>query len=73
MLKKVLNEWGKFLQTPASAEVLNAESGWFGKHAKSDLMSVANAPLKTEHTFEDMYICEPAKEHFGYKSWDGKI
>ncbi|KAK6857927.1 hypothetical protein PG995_005626 [Apiospora arundinis] len=70
MLKRVLNEWGKFLQTPASAEVLNAESGWFGKHAKSDLMSVANAPLKTEHTFEDMYICEPAKEHFGYKSWD---
>ncbi|KAK8029549.1 hypothetical protein PG993_010840 [Apiospora rasikravindrae] len=70
MLKKILNEWGKFLQTPASAEVLNSEGGWFGKHGRTDLMQVANGPLKTSHTFEDMYVCDPSKEHFGYKSWD---
>ncbi|KAK8079287.1 L-tryptophan decarboxylase [Apiospora phragmitis] len=73
MLKKVLNEWGKYLQTPDSAKVLNDKKGWFGKHARTDLMQVANGPLKTSHTFEEMYICDPSKEYMGYKSWDGKL
>jgi hypothetical protein len=35
-------------------------------------MEVANAPLKTSHKFEDMFISDPSAKHHGYKSWDGK-
>ncbi|KAF2717458.1 hypothetical protein K431DRAFT_315730 [Polychaeton citri CBS 116435] len=71
MLKKVLNEWGKFLLTPKSAEVLgNHRLGWFGDTGRKDIMQVANAPYKTEHTFADFFECDPNAKHFGYKSWD---
>jgi phosphatidylserine decarboxylase len=33
-------------------------------------MEVANAPLKSNHKFEDMYICDPSKPKYGYTSWD---
>ncbi|KAJ6520817.1 phosphatidylserine decarboxylase family protein [Mycena vulgaris] len=60
MLKKVLNEWGKFLKSPKSAYVLGDHTeGWFGESANKDIMQVANAPLQTK----------PQKYH-GYKSWD---
>ncbi|KAH8810923.1 Phophatidylserine decarboxylase-domain-containing protein [Xylogone sp. PMI_703] len=71
MLKKVLNEWGKFLQTPESATVLGDHTqGWFGETGIGDLMSVANAPYKSEMKFEDMYICDPSQKYYGFKSWD---
>lgn len=71
MLKKVLNTWGRFLQTPASANVLGShQGGWFGEAGYKDLMAVANAPYKTSHEFEDMFVCDPKAEHYGYKSWD---
>ncbi|RYO83833.1 hypothetical protein DL763_007712 [Monosporascus cannonballus] len=71
MLKKVLNEWGTFLQSPESARVLEHHNqGWFSEHARKDLMQVANGPLKTSHNFEEMYICDPKAKHYGYKSWD---
>jgi len=70
-LRRVLNEWGQFLQTPASAEVLKAgPGGWFGQTGLSDLMEVANKPLGTSHKFEDMYICDPSAKHYGFQSWD---
>ncbi|POR38219.1 Uncharacterized protein TPAR_01594 [Tolypocladium paradoxum] len=73
MLKKVLNEWGKFLQTPESAEVLGDHKlGWFGGTALGDLMQVANAPYESSMKFEEMYICDPSAKHHGYKSWDGE-
>lgn len=100
-MKKVLNEWGRFLKvdlladlnsatripsitsfiypltsmkSPQSATVLTTETtGWFSPHGKKDLMEVANAPLKTNHSFEDMYICDPKAKHHGYTSWDGKL
>ena len=25
---------------------------------------------RTEHKFEDLFICDPQKEHHGYESWD---
>ncbi|KAH9901717.1 Phophatidylserine decarboxylase-domain-containing protein [Xylariomycetidae sp. FL2044] len=71
MLKKVLNEWGRFLQTPESAKVLEGHpEGWFSPHGKKDLQEVANKPTKTDHKFEDIYVCDPSAEHYGYKSWD---
>ncbi|KAH8204734.1 hypothetical protein TruAng_001068 [Truncatella angustata] len=70
-LKKVLNEWGKYLLTEDSAHVLgNDKEGWFGEHATKDVMEVANAPLKTDHKFENMFICDPSAKYYGYKSWD---
>lgn len=33
-------------------------------------MSVANAPYQTQHKFEDFFVCDPTKKHYGYKSWD---
>ncbi|KAI1194515.1 Phophatidylserine decarboxylase-domain-containing protein [Nemania serpens] len=71
MLKKVLNEWGRFLKSPESAEVLTTDrTGWFSQHSQSDLMEVANVPLKTSHSFEAMYVCDPNAKHHGYTSWD---
>jgi phosphatidylserine decarboxylase len=71
MLKKVLNEWGRYLQTPESAGVLGThKEGWFGPHATQDLMEVANAPLGTSHAFADMFVCDPAAANHGFKSWD---
>ncbi len=73
MLKKVLNAWGAYLQSPASAEVLGShETGWFGKVGLSDVMAVANAPYKTTHAFEDVYVCDSKAKHYGFGSWDGK-
>jgi len=70
-LKKILNEWGKFLQSPKSAEVLNEhKQGWLGPVGKQDMMMVANAPYTTSHAFEDFFHCDPKAKHHGYKSWD---
>ncbi|KAK0255358.1 hypothetical protein B0A54_03158 [Friedmanniomyces endolithicus] len=71
-LKKILNEWGKFLMSPKSAEVLgDSKQGWFGEHGTSDMMSVANAPYGTKHSFDDFFVVpDPKGKHRGYKSWD---
>jgi len=71
MLKKVLNEWGKFLMTPKSAEVLgNHAQGWFGPTGTKDVMEVANKPLNTSLKFDEFYVCDPSAKHHGYHSWD---
>ncbi|KAJ7268326.1 phosphatidylserine decarboxylase family protein [Mycena rebaudengoi] len=55
-----------------SAYVLgDHKEGWFGETANKDMMQVANAPLQTNHKFEDMFVCDPAKKYHGYKFWDG--
>jgi len=62
-----------FQQSPKSAEVLGThKQGWFSEYGQKDLMEVANAPLNTNHNFEDMYVCDPNAKHFGYTSWDGR-
>ncbi|KAH0271368.1 hypothetical protein KCU71_g18751, partial [Aureobasidium melanogenum] len=64
MIKKVLNEWGKYLMSPESAGVLHeGKTGWFGETGRSDMMSVANAPYKTNHKFEDFFVCDTSKKH----------
>jgi len=71
MLKKVLNTWGKFLQTPESAKVLGDHTqGWFGPVGLHDLVEVANMPNKTDLKFEDMFHCDASAKYYGYKSWD---
>ncbi len=60
-LKKVLNEWGKFLDSKDSAYVLNdnPRSGWFGEDAK-----------KAMPTFVEDFVCDPTLPHYGFTSWD---
>lgn len=45
--------------------------GWFGETGRHDLLQVANAPYKSNHSFEEMFECDPKAQHMGYKSWDG--
>jgi phosphatidylserine decarboxylase len=60
-LKKILNEWAKFLRSPGSCSVLNTDEhkGWFGKDAK-----------KAMPDFEKEFKCEPGKPYYGFTSWD---
>jgi phosphatidylserine decarboxylase len=60
-LKKILNEWARFLGSPESCYVLNDDEhkGWFGKDAK-----------KAMPDFEKEFRCDPAKPHYGFTSWD---
>ncbi len=69
-MKKVLNAWGSYLTSPASASVLDdSKSGWFGETGITSLQSVANVG-STSHTFDQMFQCDPSAPAHGYKSWD---
>jgi phosphatidylserine decarboxylase len=59
--KRILNEWGIFLCSADSRYVLSKDpkSGWFGADAK-----------KAMPDFDQEFICDPAKPHHGFKSWD---
>jgi phosphatidylserine decarboxylase len=59
-LKKLLKEWGVFLKSADSAAVLNgSSSGWLGPDALA----------KMPHFAED-FVCDPARPHYGFTSWD---
>ena len=72
MLKKVLNAWGEYLRSPASAEVLNTTNGWFGETGHSDLTAVAKVGPTAAETleFHQMFHCDPSAPNYGFKSWD---
>ena len=72
-IKKVLNEWGKFLRSPESAKVLSKhKTGWFGATGINDICTVANQATGPDSklSFHDCFKCEPDHPTFGYKSWD---
>ncbi|MBB6502073.1 phosphatidylserine decarboxylase family protein [Pedobacter cryoconitis] len=60
-LKRILSEWAIFLSSKDSTYVLNKDpkTGWFGADAK-----------KAMPDFDQEFICDPAKQHHGFKSWD---
>jgi phosphatidylserine decarboxylase len=60
-LKKILDEWGRFLGSKDSRYVLNKNptKGWFGRDAK-----------KLMPDFEKDFVCDPAKPYHGFESWD---
>lgn len=73
MLKKVLNAWGDFLRSPASANVLNSTSqGWFSETGHCDLTAVAKiGPTAAENLeFHQMFQCDPSAPNHGFRSWD---
>ena len=70
-LKKVLNVWGEYLSSPASASVLGTDvESWFSPHGIKSLEQVANSASGTSLSFEELFHCDPKAEHHGYKSWD---
>jgi phosphatidylserine decarboxylase len=59
-LKKILQQWARFLSTPRSRYVLTDDArGWFGPSARN---SIPN--------FEQTFQCDPIKEYWGFSSWD---
>ena len=60
-LKKMLNEWAKFLDSPNSRYVLNDDphKGWFGKDAQEAMP-----------TFVEDFKCNPELPYYGFTSWD---
>jgi phosphatidylserine decarboxylase len=70
MLKKILNAWAEFLSSPASAYVLKDDKiSWLSDHGMHDLAITANIG-QTSYKFDELFKCDPSKEHHGYKSWD---
>ncbi|KAK3061807.1 hypothetical protein LTS18_005390, partial [Coniosporium uncinatum] len=72
IMKKMLDAWGKFLQSEESAkQVLTTnDDGWFSETGKKDLEVVANKAADQNGSFEEHFVCDPSKPHFGYTSWD---
>jgi len=59
-LKKVLNDWSRFLLSPESCDVLNeSPSGWLSTDAQNEMGGLV-----------DLYECDPSKEYYGFTSWD---
>jgi phosphatidylserine decarboxylase len=60
-LKKVLNEWARFLSSGDSTHVLSEHprKGWFGADAR-----------KAMPDFESDFVCDSKKPNWGYRSWD---
>jgi phosphatidylserine decarboxylase len=60
-LKKILNQWAVFLESPDSCYVLSddPEKGWFGRDAREAMP-----------TFDQDFICDPSLPYHGFKSWD---
>ncbi|KAG2420261.1 hypothetical protein HFD88_005062 [Aspergillus terreus] len=69
MVGKVLNAWGAFLRSPASAVVLNNSSGWFSASALQHLTDSANAGI-SNYSFGEMFVSDPAAPYYGFRSWD---
>ena len=60
-LKLILNCWGRYLSSSDSTYVLSEHphKGWFGADARRAMPN-----------FDEEFICDPAKPHHGFKSWD---
>lgn len=60
-LKKILNQWAVFLDSPDSRHVLtdDPENGWFGRDARQAMP-----------TFVEDFNCDPDQPYYGFASWD---
>ncbi|MCG8410586.1 MAG: phosphatidylserine decarboxylase family protein [Bacteroidales bacterium] len=57
-LKRILNEWAKFLKSKESRYILNkSPRGWMN-------------PKALEKWQPDLYVCNPDEEYGGFHSWD---
>ncbi|MDD5037489.1 MAG: phosphatidylserine decarboxylase family protein [Methylococcaceae bacterium] len=77
-LKKILNEWSRFLGSRDSCYVLdtNPARGWFSEAALTALAEMdpyygeGNDPKDPAANFKYNFACDPDQPHWGFKSWD---
>ena len=64
-IENILVHWKKFLQSPDSRDNLTTEEpyGWFQPEGL-EKMKVNGVP------FQDLYVCDPGQDYWGFKSWD---
>ena len=67
--KAVLQTWGAYLDSPASAVVLDTKQGWLSPDAVQILTAKGNDGVD-KYTFSQLYQCNPSAPHYGFKSWD---
>ena len=60
-LRKILDQWGRFLRSRDSLYVLGTDpgSGWFGAHAMAAMPD-----------FDQDFLCDSAQPYRGFGSWD---
>nr|GAT61060.1 phosphatidylserine decarboxylase [Mycena chlorophos] len=64
--KMMWDVWAEYLNSPASCSVLtNGDGGWFSPPALTALVENFDGL-----SFEKIFACDPAADHYGYKSWD---
>ncbi len=81
--KKILDHWSKYLTSKDSRKVLVDSYpkrtpkvlAWLSKTAKREMVKVACEAVTDknkcrEQSFEDIFICDPSDEYYGFKSWD---
>jgi phosphatidylserine decarboxylase len=72
-LKKILNEWGVFLKSKESREVLN-EKGWFSEEGLKGLCAMDpfldTDTIDPKQNFIDNFKCDPLQPYWGFNSWD---
>lgn len=54
-LQGILRQWGELLQSEGSAEAVDS---WLDK------------PAADTELFQQLYVCDPSKPHYGFTSWD---
>ncbi|KAJ2916702.1 hypothetical protein MD484_g3679, partial [Candolleomyces efflorescens] len=71
-LKKIMNVWSTFLDSPASRDVLVPdEGGWLSPSALAALTRpFAHDGDGGAMKFEEIFECDPDEIHYGFKSWD---
>ena len=70
-IKKILDAWGQYLQSPASASCLGNDSDcWFGETGLREITATANLKGVTSYKFEEIFQCDPSAKHHGFTSWD---
>ena len=67
--KAVLDKWGRFLASSASASVLDPKKGWLSEEALTILAAKGNDGVDS-YTFAQLYNCDPNAPYYGFKSWD---
>ncbi|KAJ7110325.1 phosphatidylserine decarboxylase [Mycena crocata] len=64
--KLMFDVWAKFLESPDSRYVLTSQpEGWFSSPALTALTENFDGL-----TFEQIFVCDPSDQYWGYSSWD---
>ncbi|RXW19503.1 hypothetical protein EST38_g6360 [Candolleomyces aberdarensis] len=71
-LKKILEAWSIFLNSPSSRHVLvpDENGGWFSPSALAALTRPFSSDDAGSPRLEEIFDCDPHRLYYGFKSWD---